>query len=695
MLRKEAGQALPMALILVFLGAAVVIPTLYFSTTNIKSTQVTDQKTLEAYAADAGIDDALWHLQSDEQLALLPPFSASDNLTYNFKTSYPGRDDVNNKDVTVTMERVWVLGGNPFASTYNVPVDWPEAKAKSANLQYAVMGAINTDFHNNYIVDMNTNETGTINLAHIGVWLPKGYSYAPGSVKINGVPIGGPGTNYTYVKEPTSQPSLRGGTALIWDYSGRTFPQLAAIAPLPSGGLQPAQKYPPSITLSFTYTNNPVVTPFKEAEGFFPWLRLTTPNKIAWDTENQFFYVVSTGTTTGTNSNTVVEAYVPTGVTRYVTSTGKDIAALGGDYITIGNSLMTECWYRHKVGKNYVIDVGPDPDGNCPYTNNPTTNCRGKQFTQSSATINLNAVPQDAQIATAYLYWTAWWKTNGADQQATLSVNDIPVAGGGTVAANTWYVAPAAASNTYQYACFANVTDQVKAITAPNYAVNGTKFTVGGVSAVPATAPDVSAENQCANAAWSMVIIYSSPSVNVHQIFLYDRLAYLFQGTGTFTITGFKAPATGIMDAKVGTFVAEGDPQRAPDYFEFKGQQFPSYVYLGDKNSTDPNYYQNIFNAYSSATGVPPTFTPSTLDGQPVGKIAGVDLESFTQDKDGNSLSNKVLPNDTSANIRVNSSNSQSNADGIMLVYMIFSVRSSVPAAGEGYTVGTMMYQFR
>ena len=63
MLRKEAGQALPMALILLFLGAAVIIPTLYFTTTNLKATEVVDQKTRDIYAADAGIDDGLWKVR--------------------------------------------------------------------------------------------------------------------------------------------------------------------------------------------------------------------------------------------------------------------------------------------------------------------------------------------------------------------------------------------------------------------------------------------------------------------------------------------------------------------------------------------------------------------------------------------------------------------------------------------------------
>ncbi|HEX7365151.1 MAG TPA: pilus assembly PilX N-terminal domain-containing protein [Dehalococcoidia bacterium] len=679
MLKKEAGQALPLALILVFLGTAVVVPSLYLSTTSLRATRVVDQKTLEAYAADAGINDALWHLQAEERLALINPFDIWP-VEYNLSEDL-GREEVNDKDVTVNIDRAWVLGGLP-----DVPATMQEADDMNANLQYAVMGSINNVNHTNYIVNISTNETASeVHLDHIGIWLPGGYEYEPDSVTINGVAIGGTGDPLHLVKNPDDpQTPLRGGTALIWDYSGETFQNLSSITPpSPGGGWTPAQRYPPSIRLSFDYHNNPVVTPFREAEAFFPWIKLTIPYKIAWDTEIRFFHVASTATTPETDSHTIVDAYVPAGVTRYAPGSGSgEGAAIGGDYITIGNSLMTACWYRTGSWWNYVYHVGPP----CDYT--ATNNEKGKLFTQSSATINPDAVPTNAQIEMAYLYWTAWWKTNGADTQATLSVNGAPVGTDGTVTADTWYVLPPPGLSGYQYACFANVTDAVKAITTT---VDGTVFTVGGVSAVPATKPDGSTENQLANAGWSMVIIYSSPDVEVHQIYLYDQLAYLYSGQAVFTITGFLAPEVGTRDAKVGAFVAEGDPLRLPDYFEFKGQQFTNYVYLGDLSTSAPNPYNNIFNSYSSATG----FTPSTLYGQPEGKIAGVDLESFTQDRNGNPLSNIVLPNDTSANIRVNSSNTQNNADAVMVVYIIFSVRSNTPPAGQGFQVGTMMYQFR
>jgi hypothetical protein len=64
-LKKEAGQALPMALILLVLGGFLVVPTLAFMTTNLNANRQIDRKNLELYAADAGVENVLWNIQDD------------------------------------------------------------------------------------------------------------------------------------------------------------------------------------------------------------------------------------------------------------------------------------------------------------------------------------------------------------------------------------------------------------------------------------------------------------------------------------------------------------------------------------------------------------------------------------------------------------------------------------------------------
>jgi hypothetical protein len=64
-LKDESGQALAMALIMLVLGGLLVVPTLSFMTTNLNANRTVNTKTSAIYAADAGIQDALWKLGND------------------------------------------------------------------------------------------------------------------------------------------------------------------------------------------------------------------------------------------------------------------------------------------------------------------------------------------------------------------------------------------------------------------------------------------------------------------------------------------------------------------------------------------------------------------------------------------------------------------------------------------------------
>jgi len=62
-LRNEAGQALPMALLLLVLGGLLIGTSVSLTYTNLKANIMVDRKTSELYAADAGVEDAVWNLQ--------------------------------------------------------------------------------------------------------------------------------------------------------------------------------------------------------------------------------------------------------------------------------------------------------------------------------------------------------------------------------------------------------------------------------------------------------------------------------------------------------------------------------------------------------------------------------------------------------------------------------------------------------
>jgi hypothetical protein len=750
-LPKEAGQVLPMALILMVIGALVIIPTLNFATTNLKATQEVDQHTRELYAADAGIADALWYLQGEERVALLPPPDGNGYVKYDLK-DLEGEEygDVNNRDVQVSINHAWLLKDLP-GYTY-LPQSEPVAPI-NANSTWTVLGAINIDYTHNYIVDISTSETSTAYVDHIGVWLPQGYSYAD-NVTINGVAIGGTGDPLHLVKNPGAAQPFRSGNVLIWDYSDTTFQQLSDITPGSTG--TPHEKFPKSIRLSFDYT----VTPFKEARGFYPWIYLSTGSRIAWDSDAGFYHVVSTSFTPPSD-NTTVEAYVPKGVIRYVSGVGGATSAIQGDYIAIGNSLMTCCWDSAKTGS------GPPCNQSACSTccgNNPYRNYAPQQtpliFTgtgysdgerESSATVSFGHpgdVPSGATIERAYLYWTAWlrgdkvwtekgqgtwqwtscmddsdankWENcslhttptvqyvkawlaeNAYDGNAYLAVNNVKVAPinagdpAGTVVASTWYISQGSSNvqPSYQYSCFADVTAQVKDIT-PN--LSGATFTVAGVHAHPAVADGGDCTHnkpttdwsRSANAGWSMVIIYSSAEKETHQIYLYEGCEHLYNNgiPKEFTIAGFATPS-GDNEAKMTVFASEGDVNNPPaEYLGFKGQQSANYYQLYDVTNT-----ADVFNSISNPGG----FTASAISMcGTAGTISGIDIDTYTYTHatvlpSGIALSTIVQPGDTSANIKA-----QSLGDGFEIIYVVFSVRSTAIPAGTEFNVGSMMYRIQ
>lgn len=70
-IRNQSGQsALVMVLILLVVGTLIMGPLLGFMGTGLKAGEMHEELTLGFYAADAGVEDALWHMQYDEGFVL-------------------------------------------------------------------------------------------------------------------------------------------------------------------------------------------------------------------------------------------------------------------------------------------------------------------------------------------------------------------------------------------------------------------------------------------------------------------------------------------------------------------------------------------------------------------------------------------------------------------------------------------------
>lgn len=98
-MRDQKGAALAMVLVLLVLGGLILAPLLGLMSTGLLAGQVYEKKTSEYYAADGGVEDAIWKIVNG--VAELPD-SPCGNQSWSY--DYQLVDDINDKDVEVTIE---------------------------------------------------------------------------------------------------------------------------------------------------------------------------------------------------------------------------------------------------------------------------------------------------------------------------------------------------------------------------------------------------------------------------------------------------------------------------------------------------------------------------------------------------------------------------------------------------------------
>ena len=101
LIRDEKGAAMVLALIMLLIGGLVSAPLLAYMGTGIVTGEVYEVKTAELYAADAGVEDAMWNIQlKTDKVQELTQCNQSTNYTIT---------GVNGKtvDVTITLMTIW------------------------------------------------------------------------------------------------------------------------------------------------------------------------------------------------------------------------------------------------------------------------------------------------------------------------------------------------------------------------------------------------------------------------------------------------------------------------------------------------------------------------------------------------------------------------------------------------------------
>lgn len=104
----EKGQAMVLCLILLLVGSLLLTPLLNFMGTGLLAGQRAEARMEEYYAADAGVEDALWNVQSA---------SASLPAVVGEQWTYTTADMLNGKTVNVTITNISATVGGIFETT--------------------------------------------------------------------------------------------------------------------------------------------------------------------------------------------------------------------------------------------------------------------------------------------------------------------------------------------------------------------------------------------------------------------------------------------------------------------------------------------------------------------------------------------------------------------------------------------------
>jgi hypothetical protein len=301
-IKGEKGQAIAIVLIFLFLGGTILVTLLTFINNGLKTGQLYNERTRLHYAADAGLEEALWKMDHEENLFQPDDYGASVNFTL--------PDLVNGKTVSVNMTQQWPLFG--LESDENGMVE-PAC--------LSITGGIINRTQGKYKVQISYDGTqGDLPIDKIAVWLPTRFQYVAGS------------SSGISTQTPTIS-NQRGGKVLAWTFDPPVhFMDLADPAPA-GGGFLPGSQYPATRKLYFN------VTPTDDfAAGTHCWVRTTdTDAYLAWETGCAILEVSSTATDNLSHKTATLGSatYQSTGV-----ALGEAGVQIRGNYRAIGNSLM-------------------------------------------------------------------------------------------------------------------------------------------------------------------------------------------------------------------------------------------------------------------------------------------------------------------------------------------------------------------
>jgi len=163
-IKGEKGQALPVVLVLLVLGGLLIVPCLSYASTSLNSGRIVEKNVSGLYAADAGVENALWCIKNSiepipeqlpenvnqTQVSIQTENKGKYTLYYGELIEVGEPPQIHYDYLIVDGEMVWIEEAQAYE--YTITVTW------QAESGYP-----------------------PIHLEEVGVRLPVGYGYEPGS----------------------------------------------------------------------------------------------------------------------------------------------------------------------------------------------------------------------------------------------------------------------------------------------------------------------------------------------------------------------------------------------------------------------------------------------------------------------------------------------------------------------------------
>jgi hypothetical protein len=366
--KGERGEIVLIVLAFMLLGFLLIVPLVSYMGTGIKAGIVNDDKAGSLYSADAGVEDAMWQIKYDHLSGTFAsaetPYDPFDYATPYWEYELPrvgNAPQVNDNDVAVRIKNEWMPKDitAPSADTAKAIVE----TGKSA--RFLVTGGPYGASSFNIVLTYTKAGSETLYIDKIGVWLPPGFTYHENCNMQGQSYLAGTST-YDY----------KGGQAIIWTLSYHT-----PITALPDVKTTDS---PMTASITFDYTaaksgSLPDGVAWAVTEGIdLDDDGVSTGTHFSWDFDVRVYGITSIARQGESElADTTVNTYVAKSEMR------KMGGAVNGNYYATGASLMTGGSTRN----GYTNGVATVPPASAAGDNN---------------------VPENANVAAAYLYWSAW-----------------------------------------------------------------------------------------------------------------------------------------------------------------------------------------------------------------------------------------------------------------------------------------------